>query len=313
MPTPDTSLVEALGDFKTQLETRCLAGTTELRRKVASLGTFCRVAARTPDDVLRQRPLAAVDGSCQSCGAFPFILAACRAHALVLPGETGITRASVHSPLLAEGEGDVEFPDLAAMRAWQRALAHLEIEVARETIARFQPALLLMDGGFIPFENKAPEAWAALVGTARERGTILVGVIEEVASRMLGVHLAGDGCPVLFDREVLYGLLAPGEYFVARPEICTKKGYRTVFARLARHPQAIGCDFLEDQAECIPQVMSLLVALTPAGGRGIPAIMDIVDRRVRLSSRELERAMAVVLDPVTRDRLLTAHRSRRSY
>jgi len=311
--TPDASLIEALGDLKTRLKTRSVLDATGLRRRVASLGTFHRVAACTPDDMLRQRPLAAVDGSCQSCGAFPFILAACRAYAMVLPGERGVTRASVHSPLLAEEEAAVEFADLAAMRAWQRALAHLEIDVAREAITRFQPALLLMDGGFVPFENKAPETWAALVSTARERGTLLVGIIEEVASRMLGARLAADGSPVLFDREVLYGLLAPGEYFIPEPEICTKKGYRTVFARLARHPQAVGCDFLDDQAECIPQVMNLLAALTPAGSRGIPAIVDIVDRRVRLSGRELERALSAVLDPVTRERLLTAHRSRRSY
>jgi len=309
--TPNTSLLAALNAFRTRLEARGSVDVTRLRREIVSLGTLCRVEDGAPD-VLGGRRLVAVDGSLQSCGMFPFVVAACQAHALVLPGGQGIVRASVHSPLLA-GEDLGDFPDLATTRAWQQALAGLELDVAREAIEKFHPALLLLDGGFVPFENKAPEAWTALVTAACASGTVLVGIIEEVASRMLGVRLAGHGLPVLFDREVLYGLLAVGEYLVVKPEVCTKRGYRTVFARLARHPQAIGCDFLQEQEDYIPGVMRLLASLTPAGGRGVPALMDIVDRQVRLTGRELEGALAAVLDTETRERLLRAQRSRRPY
>ncbi|OAT85749.1 DNA double-strand break repair nuclease NurA [Desulfotomaculum copahuensis] len=122
------------------------------------------------------------------------------------------------------------------------------------------------------------------------------------------------GRPGIYDRELLFGLLEPGECLFTHPQVEVKNaGLYTVFARLSRHPQAVAVDFLCAQAGVAKEVMRYLYTITPAGSRGIPLFLDLVDAEVRLSHRDVRLLAGAGLDPAVRECFFTAQRQRRDY
>lgn len=122
------------------------------------------------------------------------------------------------------------------------------------------------------------------------------------------------GYPGIYDRELLFGLLEPGECLFINPDVEVKNaGLYTVFARLSRHPQAVAVDFLRDQAGAAKTVMRYLYTITPAGSRGIPFFLDLVDAEVRLSHRDVRLLAGAGLDPAVQECFFTAQRQRRDY
>lgn len=291
-------------------------------------GTFHRVKTFTPEEaagLLKERPLVAVDGSYQTVGAtYPYLVTFCQAHARALApnlkDDKGITLQKLFTPLQPEDRAIIEAalekgesPEVAALRNTKQVMTALEVETAIAALNKYRPAYLLLDGGFVQYLLRVKDSWETLVKTAEDIGCIVVGVIEEVSSHILAGILgnAWGWSPNPYDRELLYGILEVGEWFEIAEEHHAKYGFRTVFVRLASHPQAIGLDFLPSQADKIKETIEFLATMTPAHGRGIPAWLDVVDRYVRLTDSEIEQLLAVGLDTSLKEKLLTPHRQRR--
>jgi len=298
------------------------------------------------------RSLAAVDGSVNGLGgAFPYLLQLFQALCKTSHGERTVA-SEVFSPLMPGVQARIDeltaqgLPREAALRLLSgRRLSALELQVARRAIREYRPRLVLFDGGFMRYLRHAPEEWEKYCALALELDVLSVGVIEEVASFQLAGALgserdetAGDGAgnvfsppgdvsggdgrpgaggsvrPIVYDRELLFGVLAPGECLFVRPEVEVKNaGLYTVFARLSRHPGAVAVDFLCEQAGAALQIMRYLYTITPSGGRGIPLFLDLVDAEVRLTHREIGLLTEACLDPAVRECFFTARRERRDY
>lgn len=295
--------------------------TGALRQALTRVGRFVRVELQKPGKTAKL--LIAVDGSCQRVGAsYPYYLTLVQAAALTFPPKVQpLVKHRIFSPLFPEERAAVETRaggtqpvEVAAEFRVREMMAELELAVALEAALLSRGAIILLGGGFVHFKARAWVLFDQLVQVATEHNHLLIGVIEEVSSRLLtetvGEVWPGDNPP--YDREVLFGCMEVGEAFALSPELQKKAGIGTVYARFAAHPQPVAFDFLTIQEKEMLEVLGVLRALTPCDGRGVPAAVDIADRYVRLTAPEVEQLVAAAVPAGLREVLLTAHRLRRS-
>ncbi len=236
-------------------------GAYEVRRREArKKGTFFplrRLGREEIQKFFKGSSLVGVDGSVGTYGAsFPYTVTFFRALARSTradnTGEGRIWTHQLFSPLLPGHQAKVEEklkagldPEEAVARLRWETLAVLEAEAGKQAVERECPRLLLWDGGFARLETHASLLWKSLKTRALRQGTVILGITEEIATSSL-VQVLGnpeelEEKGMIADREILYGLLRPGEAF-QREEDDKKKG--RVYVRFARHPQIIAVDYL---------------------------------------------------------------------
>ncbi|MGI5921804.1 MAG: DNA double-strand break repair nuclease NurA [Syntrophomonadaceae bacterium] len=300
----------------------------EVRQKLVTRGDFQHpVSLAEPE--LRAftggRPVVAVDGSRLEYGSFyPYYVVFMKSLAKstgAVQGEDSVCNSQVLTPIDPDLFAQVELyreqrqisVDEAYRNILKESLAQMEIRTALEAVKKFNPCLLILDGGFLLFD-KFPE-WQELCKQCEEEDIILVGVIEEIATAELGkwLNLVSTIRPRVYDREVLFGLFEPGEYIHFFSQYHIKKNYCTVFGRLASAPQACGFDFLPEQEEEVPATMNFLYTVTPHRGQGIPAWLQIVDTEVRIRKKEMDRLVNTFIDQDVYEKYFKANRDRRVY
>lgn len=165
-------------------------------------------------------------------------------------------------------------------------LSKLELIAAMKGLEKYDSKALLMDGGLIRYILDAEDEYNELLELVKERDTLFMGVIEDMKSRSISKALDVDG----FDRELLFGKLAPGEAFFLHDELNLKKesSISTIYLRPGNDPMAISIDFpnfLGDKRELIT---NLVRTLTPDMSRGIPFILDIVDKYAKVTDKDMQ-------------------------
>lgn len=297
--------------------TRFLEGRRQwLREQVATrvgrLRPLRRLSAEEMGAWLAGRSLAGVDGSCNLVGgSYPHYVAVMAAVGRTTRGEEAWAW-EVWSPL----DRDERLGEDADEMARRRALSALEARVAAQVLERYSPRLLLVDGPLVRLRIEAEQEWENLFAQARRRRTLPVGVIESVGTSVVA-SLLGELLPPswrgAFDRELLWGLLEPGELLtVEHPH---RPGLRTCFMRAGQDPAPTGLDFptMVPADENLDTVADVLYTLTPQGGRGIPLWIDLVDARVRIEDHVVR---ALVESGISREnwlRFLASRRERRPF
>ena len=327
-------LIAELRELNESLTRRQQAtGSTVLRRRLAqeigAISPLRYLAGEEIRTLFGDYPLVGVDGSLNSCGAsFPYTVTFFRA--LARSTREGVTGGKywtyrVFSPLLAKHQVQVQTlidqgldPEDALAHIRWSTLAAMEAEIGETALEREHPRILLWDGGFARLETHAPAIWERVKEGALRQGTIMLGVTEEIATRILtgllakkqGLNTVLQG-EALADREWLYGMLQPGEVFRVngQPAVAGKRG--RVYARLARHPQVIAVDYLTEQTEELDAALNFLYTVTPSHGRGFPLWLDVVDAEVRITSEQVEVLLAAYLDPALRELFFRPLRARR--
>jgi hypothetical protein len=324
-----TKLNEELKKINVELKNRFTGflSKTELRQKLAdNLGNLKELSNLSAEEIIKWtggRPVAAVDGSVNSVGSvFPYIIYLLQAQAMISDSKNEVL-AEIFSPLVPEhylqlsnlAEELQALPEQAIMQKKDLALTELELAAAIRAVQTYRPFLILFDGGFARFERYAFAAWQEYQKLALAGGVLTVGVIEEAKSFGLATALGlSVSNPQVYDRELLFGLLQPGEAFLPDfGNVIKKRGYYTAFARFSQSPQAVACDFLDEQQGQAEQIMNYLYAITPSGSRGIPLLLDIVDAEIKISHKEMEMLAEVCLDADIREKYLIANRKRRDF
>ncbi len=322
----DKNLLLALQEFNKQLKGEGYNFFTNdfVRRKLEGFGEFRQADNLSPNQILAQtkgKAIVAVDGSRVEYGSFyPYHLAFLRTLAATTDNKF-IEDSRIISPLTPKTQKVVEelakekyiSEDDAYKMYLKNSLARMELKTAWQIIKEVKPHLLILDGGFLLFD-KFPE-WGAVVKECLDKNIILVGVIEEIATAEIAplLNIESSKRPRIYDREILFGLFQPEEYFNFYPEYKIKKDYATAFARLATSPQAIACDFLGEQAGFIEDSMGLINTLTPAYGQGIPAWLQLIDAKVRLRKKDMDRILHICLDRDIIEKYFIPNRERRIY
>lgn len=279
-------LATELDQLRQSLEQRLqtLGSVSERRRRLKALGTIRRVTWRPPAD---QR-WAGADGSRVLVGdPYPYVVEFYRALARDTQGGEVVlerVRSPLTDPEVADGE-----------EGRRQVLTRLELEAARRLVEERQPDVLLLDGGLLAFAAHGGEAWEALCEAADRSGTLVAGVIEDIATQELASRI-GLTVPA-HDREVLHGVLEPGEALVLGPEVGIKRGLATAFVRWGALPRPTAVDVRERDAGRLGELLDAMAPLVPPEGRGIPLWLDLIDHDVRLRVEEVERLLEIRLGP----------------
>lgn len=247
------------------------------KEKLLTLGEFYMSRHMTDEEMNSFLPkgIAAVDGSNNSYGgADPNIIHFLRACYIPDMKRDRVEEVRILSPLV-----DVEVSP-------KSELSKLELIAAMKGLEKYDSKALLMDGGLIRYILDAEDEYNELLELVKERNTLFMGVIEDMKSRSISKALDVDG----FDRELLFGKLAPGEAFFLNDELNLKKesSISTIYLRPGNDPMAISIDFpnfLGDKRELIT---NLVRTLTPDMSRGIPFILDIVDKYAKVTDKDMQ-------------------------
>lgn len=305
-------LFAELKELNRYLQKRRRVGGTRRERRECALeqGAFIDLDDLSGPEIqsfFQGRPLAGVDGSFVTYGAsYPYVVVLFRALARTTApcGGNRIWRESIFSPLLPRFQEKLSerleqrmTPEAVLAHLRWELLAELEAEVAEQALEDENPRLLLLDGGFARLEKHAPEIWERVRKVALNQDTVVLGVTEEIATCSLAQTLLGRrGFPGdLADREVLFGLLEPGEVYQREGELFRGRG--RVYVRFARHPQVVAVDYLVEQQDELLKALNFLSTITPQHGRGFPLWLDVVDAEVRLTREQVEALLAAYLDP----------------
>lgn len=232
-----------------------------------------------------------------------------------------IYKADFYTPLFLEEkdknilEEDDERSKEDALRNYK--LASIEVEAALESISSFNPYAIIMDGSLIRYDIECFDKWIELRKMCEEKGIIIIGVIKDIKTSILGDKLVEEGVVEegsFYDRELLYGLLNFGEMVVIKEEATrkTKEGFSSIFMRSSKAPNVIGMDILDSQREYLEEMARLIFSLTPRDGRGVPMWLDVIDNEVKISDRLMKQLLEEYLDRDIYEVLFVSERDKRT-
>lgn len=196
-------------------------------------------------------------------------------------------------------------------------LAEIEVKAAIEAVERFHPSVIMMDGGLIRYNIYAKRYWQSLRDTCEEEGIILIGIIEDIKTSMIGDTLRERDerfAISVYDREILFGQLDYGEMLVINESVNRKgrEGYSSAFIRSSKSPTVVGIDILDSQKNSIKDMGRLVLNLTPEDSRGVPLWLDIVDKEVKISDEMMEALLETYMDRELYERFFIPERNKRN-
>lgn len=251
-----------------------------------------------------------VDGSINNFGGlYPHYISIVQALAKSTLNESYFLQ-DVYAPLFEEEDGQLKDEQRRRSR-----MSRLELEAVSYAVDNFKSDIILLDGSLMHYGIDCPIEWQDLKEKAIKKGKILIGVAEEVKTKDIAEKIRErlSFSSVVYDREVLFGLLNEGEVLEIT-EIKTEKtqkGIKTLYGRFSKDPQVIGLDFLEEQFEEAVKYLDLLYTLTPREGRGIPLWLDIVDKDVKVTDDMVKALVETYIDRDIRERFFNPKRNKR--
>lgn len=229
-----------------------------------------------------------------------------------------IFRGDIFSPLIDRGEEEgLEEENSHDREERNRLLANIEVQVALDSIEAHKPCAILMDGSLIRYYIYSYDLWIKLREECEERNILLVGVIEDIKTSIIGESLEEKREDIkirAYDRELLFGVLEYGEMIAIDDGVNSKhkSGYSSVFMRSSLAPSVIGMDIIDTQKEYLEQMARLVFTLTPENSRGVPLWLDMVDQEVKISDQLMRGLVERYMDRDIYQRFFVSERSKRS-
>ena len=265
-----------------------------------------------------------VDGSSNKIGgAYPHFLEIYQGLAKsTLYKEQAIYKVDFYTPLYNDREKPIlenSVEEETSIR--KEKLSTIEVEAALEGIEKLKPYAVIMDGSLIRYDIECYSKWMELRRKCEEKDIILVGVIKDIKTSIIGEALRKDKSleieELFYDRELLYGKLEYGEA-IAIHDIHgekTKKareGFSSLFMRSSNAPTVIGMDILDSQRKYLEEMARLVLTLTPEDSRGVPLWIDIVDSEVKIPDKMLKGLLESYLDREILEMFFISERDKRT-
>ncbi|HSH36945.1 DNA double-strand break repair nuclease NurA [Schnuerera sp.] len=263
-----------------------------------------------------------VDGSSNRMGgAYPHFVEIYQGLAKsTIHGDKPIYKTDFYTPLTYEEEETnlLENTEQKDQSIRSKKLSTIEVEVALEGVHKLNPYAVLMDGSLIRYYIESFEKWMELRNECEEKGIILIGVIKDIKTSIIGDLLVKDKSLSIkesfHDRELLYGLLEYGEMVPIQSKVSkkTQEGFSSLFMRGSQAPNIIGMDILDSQRNYLEEMAKLVFTLTPKDGRGVPLWIDIVDREVRIPDKMIRGLLESNLDREILEKFFISERDKRT-
>ncbi|NLJ97851.1 MAG: DNA double-strand break repair nuclease NurA [Tissierellia bacterium] len=269
----------------------------------------------------RKGGILGVDGSNNRMGgAYPHFVEVYQGLAMSsIQSNKPVFKTDFYTPLYFEGEDNLlEDTREGEESIRKRKLSTIEVEAALEGIRQFKPHVVMMDGSLIRYDIECFDRWMELRKECEQKDIILIGVIEDIKTSIIGDLLLEDESldikGYFYDRELLYGLLEYGEMILVNERVTKKsdEGFSTLFMRSSQSPAVIGMDILDTQKEHLEDMARLVLSLTPEDSRGVPLWIDIVDREVRIPNQMIRGLLESYLDREILEIFFTSERDKRT-
>lgn len=250
--------------------------------------------------------LITVDGSVNRAGGnYPHYIELYRGLGLGTDNSR-LIKNMVYTPILSEEKNQNEDKS-------KKLLAEIELETAREAVEKFKPQILMMDGGLVRYYIYGKEKLELLISTARENNTEVFGLIKDIKTDIISKALKFS--KDFYDREILFGRLKVGEGIFIKNTVNEKfkdYGFSSCFLRTSNYPGAVGIDLVDGTEEKLKKIANLVYTLTPKDSRGVPLLIDIVDKEVKITDDILNKILESELDRQYYERFFISERDKRN-
>lgn len=280
-----------------------------LRDQLKCYGSFINLRKLERDELEKFSKMACIDGSVNRFGSsHPHYIDVYQGLAKVSKSSLAdVILSDVYSPLTSNLSDDEE--DLK-----KKLLARIEILTGLETLKTYDLDYLLMDGNLIRYTIEDKENFDKLIGQCLEKNVLLAGFIKEPKTNILGELIFKDSQQIkLYDKDILYGILDEGEGYILDDSYNKKvdQGFSSMFLRTASYPGVTGLEVLEGQRASLYNIANLCYSLTPQMSRGVPLIIDMVDKEVKIDDKLMREIVLAYLDSDLVERFFRSERSMR--
>lgn len=282
-----------------------------IRKKLLNFGYLVNLNKLNPEGLKILSPIACVDGSVNRYGdSHPHYVDIFQGLSKVSSVENKSRfKSDIYSPILNPSIEEDE--DLR-----NKLLAKIEVVVAIESAKKDDVKVILMDGNLIRYSIRISEYYELLKEICEDKGILLAGFIKEAKSDSLFELMFPDVMGFnLFDKDLLYGVLNVGEGFILHDEYNKKldRGISSMILRTSNHPGVGGLEILNSQKDRLIDIGNLCYSLTSSASRGVPMIIDMVDKEVKLDDKLTRELMNSHIDRDVLERFFVSERSLRRY
>ena len=278
--------------------------------EIGKIKVYDRFSVDKLKEIKQDGCICVVDGSVNRIGAnYPNYVEFFQSMALRSSDQEPLVKADILCPLVDE------FSERDQFQISKEKLCATELAVAIEAVSHHDVKILMMDGTLMRYSLEAEGLYEDLVELCDEKGVILVGVVEEINTKIIMNTFNENGVNVgmLFDREALFNVLDMNEGFVVKEHKSRKEEYdiEQAFIRTSKDPCVIAIDIPSQNMDDFDEIISFVLTLSDENTRGVPFLLDLVDKKTRIDNKQAEILAKKYLDTEMYQSIFRSQRSKR--
>lgn len=278
--------------------------------EIGNIKVYDRFDVNKLKEIKESGSICVVDGSVNRIGAnYPNYVEFFQSMALLSSDQEPLIKADILCPLVDE------FSERDQFQISKQTLCATELEVAIEAVKNYDIKILMMDGTLMRYALEAEESYKKLVELCHNNGVFLVGVVEEISTKIImnTFHENGKNVGMLFDREALFNVLDMNEGFVVEEHKSRKDEYNIeqAFIRTSKDPCVIAIDIPSQNMNDFDEIISFVLTMSDENTRGVPFLLDMVDKKTRIDNKQAEILAKKYLDTEMYQSIFRSQRSKR--
>ncbi|MDU5587434.1 MAG: DNA double-strand break repair nuclease NurA [Finegoldia magna] len=281
-----------------------------IKSEISDINVYKKFSVDKLKEIKENRCICVVDGSVNRIGAnYPNYVEFFQSMALLSSAQEPLVKADILCPLVDE------FSERDQFQISKQTLCATELAVAIEAVKNHGIKILMMDGTLMRYALEAEDLYGDLVKLCDMKGVILVGVVEEISTKIImnTFHENGKNVGMLFDREALFNVLDMNEGFVVENHKSRKEEYNIeqAFIRTSKDPCVIAIDIPSQNVNDFDEIISFVLTMSDENTRGVPFLLDLVDKKTRIDNKQAEILAKKYLDTEMYQSIFRSQRSKR--
>lgn len=281
-----------------------------ITNEIGKIKIYDRFSVNKLKEIKQDGCICVVDGSVNRIGAnYPNYVEFFQSMALLGSDKEPLVKADILCPLV---DG---FSERDQFQISKEKLCATELAVAIEAVSNHNIKILMMDGTLMRYALESEDLYEDLVKLCYEKHVILVGVVEEISTKIImnTFHENGKNVGMLFDREALFNVLDMNEGFVVENHKSRKEEYNIeqAFIRTSKDPCVIAVDIPSQNMNDFDEIISFVLTMSDENTRGVPFLLDLVDKKTRIDNKQAEILAKKYLDTEMYQSIFRSQRSKR--
>ncbi|MDU5526099.1 MAG: DNA double-strand break repair nuclease NurA [Finegoldia magna] len=281
-----------------------------ITNEIGKIKVYNRFSVDKLKEIKQDGCICVVDGSVNRIGAnYPNYVEFFQSMALLGSDKEPLVKADILCPLVDE------FSERDQFQISKEKLCATELAVAIEAVSNHDVKILMMDGTLMRYALEAEDLYNDLVELCHDEGVVLVGVVEEISTKIIMNTFNENGVNVgmLFDREALFNVLDMNEGFVVEEHKSRKEEYNIeqAFIRTSKDPCVIAIDIPSQNKDDFDEIISFVLTMSDENTRGVPFLLDLVDKKTRIDNKQAEILAKKYLDTEMYQSIFRSQRSKR--